>query len=57
MNTFYQIYGAKDPEEAAFKIMQDRVVNFTPKNLKEQAISLVGKKIYKTLIKGYTEKQ
>lgn len=57
MNTFYQIYGAKTPIEAMRLIDRDRIKNDNPKNLEECAINLVGKKIYKKLIKGYTEKQ
>ena len=59
MNTFYQMWGVTTPEEAAERIEMQRkesgIVN--PKNLEEQAISLIGKDIYYTLIKGYTEKQ
>lgn len=59
MNTFYQMWGVKTPQEAAEKIEnQKKQANISvPKNLEEQAISLVGKDIYETLIKGYTEKQ
>lgn len=59
MNTFYQIWGVKTPSEAK-KIIeaQRKEANIkNPKNLEEQAISLVGKDIYEKLIKGYTEKQ
>lgn len=59
MNTFYQMWGVKTPEEAKAKIEEQKaeakVEN--PKNLEEQAISLVGKDIYEKLVKGYTEKQ
>ena len=59
MNTFYQMWGVTTPEEAAAKIESQRleagIIN--PKNLEEQAISLIGKDIYYTLIKDYTEKQ
>ena len=59
MNTFYELWGVKTPAEAQAKIEEQRkaagIVN--PKNLEEQAISLVGKDIYEKLIKGYTEKQ
>ena len=59
MNTFYQMWGVTTPEQAAVKIEQQRqearILN--PSNLEEQAISLIGKDIYYTLIKGYTEKQ
>lgn len=59
MNTFYQMWGVKTPQEAIEKIeFQKRQANISsPKNLEEQAISLVGKDIYQTLIQGYTEKQ
>jgi UDP-galactopyranose mutase len=59
MNTFYQLWGVKTPEEAKAKIeeqvKESGITN--PKNLEEQAIFLVGKDIYEKLIKGYTEKQ
>lgn len=59
MNTFYQMWGVTTPEQAKEKIAQQRresgIIN--PRNLEEQAISLVGKDIYYTLIKDYTEKQ
>lgn len=60
MNTFHQMWGVVRPEEAKEKILQQTVrgKNHTaPSNLEEQAIALVGKDIYATLIKGYTEKQ
>lgn len=60
MNTFYQMWGVKTPEEAHEKIItQKEAANITgiPKNLEEQAIALIGKDIYSRLIKGYTEKQ
>lgn len=59
MNTFYQLWGVKTPAEAEAKIMSQRKVmeGKIPKNLEEQAISLVGQDIYEILIKGYTEKQ
>ena len=59
MNTFYQMWGVITPEQAAAKIEEQRresgIIN--PRNLEEQAISLIGKDIYYTLIKDYTEKQ
>ena len=59
MNTFYQMWGVTTPEQAARKIEEQRakagIVN--PKNLEEQAISLVGEDIYRILVKEYTEKQ
>lgn len=59
MYTFNQMWGVVTPEQAAAKIAQQRAEAgiIEPKNLEEQAISLVGTDIYETLIKGYTEKQ
>lgn len=59
MNTFYQLWNAKTPEEAKVKIEEQRkeMAGKEPKNLEEQAISLVGRDIYEKLIKEYTEKQ
>ncbi len=59
MYTFNRMWGVVTPEEAAAKIEeQKREAGITePKNLEEQAISLVGTDIYEKLIKGYTEKQ
>ena len=59
MNTFNRLYGVITPEQAQNKIKEESaqyyVVN--PQNLEEQAINLVGKKMYEKLIKHYTEKQ
>lgn len=63
MNTFYQLWGTKTPEEASEKLEEQRaeakelLKGREPKNLEEQAQILVGKDIYEVLIKGYTEKQ
>ncbi len=59
MNTFYQLWGVKTPEEALIKIEEQRkeYAHLVPKNLEEQALHLAGKDIYEKLIKGYTEKQ
>lgn len=59
MNTFYQLWGVRTPEEAQLKIKEqvDAIGIKDPKNLEEQALSLVGFDIYEKLIKGYTEKQ
>lgn len=66
LNTFYQIWGVTTPEEAKAKIDEqkaDAVAEMKaagvsePRNLEEQALVLIGKDIYNTLIKGYTEKQ
>ena len=59
MNTFYQMWGVKTPAEAKAKIEEQKAEYYIeePKNLEEQAISLIGKDIYEKLIKGYTEKQ
>ena len=59
MNTFSKMWGIKTPQEARDKIEEQiaelDIVN--PKNLEEQALSLVGRDVYEKLIKGYTEKQ
>ena len=59
MYTFNKMWGVITPQEAADKIeQQKKEAGITePKNLEEQAISLVGTDIYEKLIKGYTEKQ
>ena len=59
MNTFYQMWGVITPEEAKEMIERQRKESgiVDPKNLEEQAISLIGKDIYHRLIKDYTEKQ
>lgn len=58
MNTFYEMWGAKTPMEAhAIIDKQRQEIKTEPANLEEQAISLVGREIYETLVKGYTEKQ
>ena len=66
MNTFYQMWGVLTPAEAQAIIEEQRhdVVQRlkdegaeAPRNLEEQALLLVGRDIYETLIKGYTEKQ
>lgn len=66
MNTFYQMWGVTTPEQAQAKIeiqkaevlekMKSEGIT-TPRNLEEQALTLIGKDIYEKLIKGYTEKQ
>jgi UDP-galactopyranose mutase len=59
MNTFYQLWKVKTPDEAMAKI-QSQIADLgitEPKNLEEQALSLVGPDIYYKLIKEYTEKQ
>ena len=63
MNTFYQMWGVITPEQAKAKIEEQKaeaviqIGNGKPRNLEEQALALVGKDIYETLIKEYTEKQ
>ncbi|RXT58702.1 UDP-galactopyranose mutase [Lacticaseibacillus chiayiensis] len=59
MNTFYQMWGVTTPEQAQAKIAEQRKVlaGKEPRNLEEQAISLVGTDIYTKLIKDYTTKQ
>ena len=66
MNTFRQLWGVKTPREAKLKI-QEQVRDFnkklkaegvqSPRNLEEQALSLVGHDIYEKFIRGYTQKQ
>ena len=66
MNTFYQMWGVRTPEEARLKIEEQKAEAVAkmqaegvtePRNLEEQAQLLIGKDIYERLIKGYTEKQ
>lgn len=66
LNTFYQMWGVTTPEEAEAKIAEQKSEALAkmrangiakPRNLEEQALSLVGKDIYEKLVKGYTEKQ
>ena len=58
MYTFHSMWGVVTPQEAEARIAeQRREITGTPRNLEEQAISLVGRDIYEKLIKGYTEKQ
>ena len=58
MYTFNKMWGVVTPAEAAEKIAEQRKeVVGTPKNLEEQAISLIGRDVYEKLVKGYTEKQ
>ncbi len=59
MNTFHQLWGVTTPEEAKAKIEAQKLEYAVenPKNLEEQALNLVGRDVYETLVKGYTEKQ
>ena len=66
MNTFYSMWGCTDPSEAEHILREQRereterqvrLGHTEPQNLEEQALRLVGRDIYETLIKGYTEKQ
>lgn len=59
MYTFNKMWGVVTPQEAAEKIEEQKAAAgiTEPKNLEEQAISLVGTDIYEKLVKGYTEKQ
>lgn len=63
MNTFYAMWGVTTPAEAQAKIDEQKAESLNalngrePQNLEEQALVLVGKDIYESLIKGYTEKQ
>lgn len=59
MNTFYELWGEKDPNKVkeiiSRQIEKENISE--PKNLEEQALKLVGRDVYETLVKGYTEKQ
>ena len=58
MNTFHQLWGVQTPREAQAVIEeQKKEITGEPRNLEEQAISLVGRDVYEKLVKGYTEKQ
>lgn len=66
MNTFYQMWGVTTPTEAQAKLDEQRAEAIAkmkadgitePRNLEEQALTLIGKDVYEKLIKGYTEKQ
>lgn len=59
MNTFYQVFEEENPYKAKYKVDEEiKSANIKkPKNLEEQAISMVGLTIYELLIKHYTEKQ
>lgn len=60
MNTFNKLWGVITPREAKNKIESQKesfVIDGNPKNLEEQAISLIGLDVYEKLVKGYTEKQ
>lgn len=60
MNTFSELWGVRTPAEAQAKIQEQKdaaQLSGEPKNLEEQAISLIGTDVYEKLIKGYTEKQ
>jgi UDP-galactopyranose mutase len=59
MNTFNKLWGVVTPQQAQEKIAEQRVTAHIgqPRNLEEQAISLIGTDVYQKLIKGYTEKQ
>ena len=66
MNTFYQMWGVTTPDDAIAKIEEQKAEAVAkmkddgvtePRNLEEQAKTLIGTDIYERLIKGYTEKQ
>ena len=63
MNTFYQMWKVRTPDEARSRIAEQRaeiqalLQGREPRNLEEQALLLAGRDIYEKLIKGYTEKQ
>lgn len=59
MNTFSRLWNIRTPAQAKAKIEEQRAAfsGGVPKNLEEQALSLVGRDVYEKLVKGYTEKQ
>lgn len=59
MNTFHKMWGVVTPEQARARIAEQiaKMHITQPKNLEEQALSLVGTDVYEKLVKGYTEKQ
>lgn len=59
MNTFYQMWGVRTPQEAKAKLEEQRskYIHMQPANLEEQALQLVGDDLYQKLVCGYTEKQ
>lgn len=58
MYTFNKMWGVVTPEETSAKIAEQRKeITGEPRNLEEQAISLIGRDVYEKLVKGYTEKQ
>lgn len=58
MNTFVKLFGTHDVKHAMRRLEEERAeIQRAPRNLEEQAIKLVGRTVYETLIKGYTEKQ
>ncbi len=66
MNTFYQMWGTKTPAEAIARLEEQRIEAVAamkadgitePRNLREQALALIGRDIFRQLIEGYTEKQ
>ena len=63
MNTFRQMWGISTPEQAKAIIKEQKreaiasLKGHEPANLEEQALSMVGRDIYETLVKGYSEKQ
>ena len=58
MYTFNRMWGVTTPAEAAAKLAEQRAeITGEPRNLEEQAISLVGRDVFEKLVKGYTEKQ
>ena len=58
MNTFSRLWGVVSPEQAESKLREQRIrYEHEPRNLEEQALSLAGRDIYETLVRGYTEKQ
>ena len=57
MNTFYELWGVRTPDEARKEIDSQRIPCDNPANLEEHILSMAGPDIYDKLVKGYTEKQ
>lgn len=57
LNTFYQLWGTDNPKDAEERVIQERLKIENPDNLEDYCLSVVGRHVYETFIKEYTEKQ
>ena len=55
--TLYQIFGVRTPEEARARLLAECVPNAAPANMEEYCLSVIGPRLYRIFIEGYTEKQ